>query len=63
MLVGANVSRLVGSVLEDWLDEVKSAVAVATVNMMLVKVLQLCGVGSLAVFVVVVLQVLMLLQL
>ncbi len=63
MLVGANVSRSVGSVLEDWLDEVKSAVAVAAVNMMLVKVLRLCGVGSLAVFVVVVLQVLMLLRL
>ncbi len=55
MLVRANVSRLVGSALDNWLN-VESAVAVGAVIVMLVMVLHLCDVGSRADVVVVNLQ-------
>ncbi len=63
MLVRADVLRLVGSALDGWLEEVKSAVAVAAVIVMLVMVLCLCDVGSLAVDIVVILQLSILLRL
>ncbi len=46
MLERANVSRSVGSALDNQLDEVGSVVAVAAVMVMLVMVLRLCDVGS-----------------
>ncbi len=63
MLERANVSRLVGLALDNWLDEGGSVVVAAAVMVMLVMVLCLCDVGSLAVFIVVILQVLILPQL
>ncbi len=48
---------MVGSALDNQLDEVESAVAVAAVIVMFVIVLRRCDVGFLAVVVVVILQV------
>ncbi len=62
MLVRADVLSLVGLAKDDWLDEVESAVAVTAVIVMLVMMLHLCDVRSLAVDIVVILQLSILLR-
>ncbi len=62
MLVRADVLSLVGLAQDDWLDEVESAVAVTAVIVMLVMMLHLCDVRSLAVDIVVILQLSILLR-
>ncbi len=63
VLVRAVVLRLVGLVLVNRLGEVDPAVAVAAGIILMVMVSLPCGVGSLAVVVAVILQLLILLQL